>query len=370
MQITQYKNKKGETRYRVKGYLGIDPLTGKKKEVTRQGFKTKRAAELAFSKISVVANERFITPFSDMTLNEFFDYWLKGYKLSVKPNSFYCTKSWYKSLEDNLGLYKIKNITPQILQLKINELYEKGKLHTKSIPLINRLLEQARKMQIISNNPVDLITKPKKRKVPGKKIKFLTKEELKEILEYTKNSKYPPYVYTCMYLLAYTGIRIGEAVALKWDDLDIENKTLTIKATQSRNTQGRIYTNESPKTSTSNRILPIDESTIDVLLSWKSIQNSIVSTPYIFSINHNKPLTSVIFYIHFTTISKNFNKHITPHTFRHTHCSLLFEAGASIKEIQERLGHSNPTVTLSVYTHLNKNKTKDTVNKFIAHLSD
>ena len=57
------------------------------------------------------------------------------------------------------------------------------------------------------------------------------------------------------------------------------------------------------------------------------------------------------------------------HSFRHVHCSLLFEAGASVKEVQERLGHTDVQTTLNIYTHLSKRAKNDTINKFVTYLN-
>ncbi len=166
--------------------------------------------------------------------------------------------------------------------------------------------------------------------------------------------------YTYFYLLAYTGLRKSEALALHWDDIDFKTKTLSVK----RNiTDGHILLE--PKTKTSIRQIWLDDGTIKILSDYKKFQLPILHNPIVFRNTQDnytamsQPLKKL------NKIIKKYNlPKISIHGFRHTHCSLLFEAGATIKEVQDRLGHKNVKTTMDIYAHVTKETKKDVADKF------
>lgn len=177
-------------------------------------------------------------------------------------------------------------------------------------------------------------------------------------------------------LLAYTGIRRGEAMGLKWSDFDVENQTLSIKRGLFFDEVNKKILVQSPKTKTSVRTLDIDLRTSKILQAWHSDQqqrfikiaiNTLSNGQYIFTQDKTNRLLAPSrandwlrwVYKHYPNQRK-----IAIHGFRHTHASLLFEAGATIKQVQERLGHSNSKTTLDIYTHITKKAEQDTAEKF------
>ena len=156
-------------------------------------------------------------------------------------------------------------------------------------------------------------------------------------------------------------MRRGEALALLKSDIDTENKQLFITKTLSRNQDSAKVINAT-KTSDGNRVIDIDDNTLKLLIKLMNTNDG-----DILFIDENSN------YIHLSTpikyldklVKDNGLKRITVHGLRHTHCSLLFEAGATVKEVQHRLGHKDIKTTLDIYTHLTKNQKVDTVNKFL-----
>lgn len=178
-------------------------------------------------------------------------------------------------------------------------------------------------------------------------------------------------------LLAYTGMRKGEALSLTWADIDFNNKTVLINKALSRGKNSRLYV-KPPKTGETRR-LTIDKKTNAILKKWRLEQkelflksgiNTSSASQLVFTNNQNKFLQPTKTREWILEIQKkNHLKKITTHGLRHTHCSLLFESGASLKEVQKRLGHADIQTTLNIYTHVTEETQSETVNQFADYLN-
>ena len=169
-------------------------------------------------------------------------------------------------------------------------------------------------------------------------------------------------------------MRIGELLALTWDDVNFTDNTISINKTLSKNVKGRpaIY---DPKTETSKRVLDMDSETMQVLRRWQVQQasyllkrgiNAMAGDQLVFSNRANDLMRLEVIREWCYRILKAGNlPNVTLHGFRHTHATLLFSGGASVKEVQTRLGHSKVQTTLDIYTHLTKQDQKETINKFV-----
>ena len=123
----------------------------------------------------------------------------------------------------------------------------------------------------------------------------------------------------------------------------------------------------------------MDASTMQIMKEWKSKQakeilslgyNTMGKNQLVFTNLKNKFINPQKIGQKIRPICKMIDlKEITPHGFRHTHCSLLFEAGASIKEVQERLGHADMQTTMNIYAHVTEKKKEETAQKFAAYLN-
>ena len=168
-------------------------------------------------------------------------------------------------------------------------------------------------------------------------------------------------------LLLATGLRVGESLALYWSDIDFNEQTVIINKTIVQTLTGRDKIQKSAKTKESNRVVSLDSDTLSLLKNWKKVQNnkvlSLIDT-LVFSYDNH-----IYTYARESQLLKNhFARACVPdigfHGFRHTHASLLMNNGVSPKEIQERLGHADYAITMNTYSHLAKDKKKDTAEKF------
>ena len=378
--IKKYTTKNGETRYLFQTYLGIDPLTGKERRTTRRGFKTMKEAKQAERNLLLDVEENGLPSnqsdgFQDPTFEELAQLWLENYKTTVKPSTFENVKSKVEKMtEEHFEGLKLKKITVAYCQRVVIELSKSYVLYNHYLSVINRIFKYAVLMDILDSNPFDKVIKPKSRQVQRKR-NFLTKEELKEFLKLAQTATLS-YFFPLVHLMSYTGLRQGEALALKWSDIDFENKKITVDKTAARIKEKQ--TLQTPKTKNSKRVISIDPTTLSILKSWKKDQIKI----YFKNGKHFEGDDNFIFtneradwvHIHnFIPYFKRFVtdhklKPITPHGLRHTHASLLFSAGVEPKNISDRLGHSTVQITLDLYTHITEEQRTDTVDKLLEYM--
>ena len=378
--IKKYTTKNEETRYLFQTYLGIDPLTGKERRTTRRGFKTMKEAKQAERNLLLDVEENGLPSnqsdgFRDPTFEELASLWLENYKTTVKPSTFENVRvKVEKMTEEHFKELKLKKITVAYCQRVVIELSKTYVLYNHYLSVINRIFKYAVLMDILDSNPFDKVIKPKSRQVQ-RKGNFLTKEELKEFLKLAQTATLS-YFFPLVHLMSYTGLRQGEALALKWSDIDFENKKITVDKTAVRIKEKQ--TLQTPKTKNSKRVISIDPTTLSILKSWKKDQIKI----YFKNGKHFEGDDNFIFtneradwvQIHnFIPYFKRFVtdhklKPITPHGLRHTHASLLFSAGVEPKNISDRLGHSTVQITLDLYTHITEEQRTDTVEKLLEYM--
>ena len=204
---------------------------------------------------------------------------------------------------------------------------------------------------------------------------FCSKEELKTFLECCKKDLSMKW-YSLFRLLAFSGMRKSEALALTWKDINFEESTISISKAVARNENG-LYL-KPPKNKTSYRTITIDGVTLGILKDWRKKQtvdyfklgyNTMNDNQYIFPNLKNKfidpnqtvPIINKI-------IKENDLTKITTHGLRHTHCSLCFEAGMRVEEVKERLGHSDIQTTMNIYTHVTKEAKSASAEKFANYI--
>lgn len=378
--IKKYTTKHGEIRYLFQTYLGIDPLTGKERRTTRRGFKTMKEAKQAERNLLFDVEENGLPSnqsdgFQDPTFEELAQLWLENYKTTVKPSTFENVRSKVEKMtEEHFKELKLKKITVAYCQKVVIELSKSYVLYNHYLSVINRIFKYAVLMDILDSNPFDKVIKPKSRQIQ-RKGNFLTKEELKEFLKLAQTATLS-YFFPLVHLMGYTGLRQGEALALKWSDIDFENKKITVNKTAVR-IEGK-QSLQTPKTKNSKRVISIDPTTLSILKNWKKDQIKI----YFKNGKHFEGDENFIFtnqrgeWVHIHNFIRYFKrfiadhklKTITPHGLRHTHASLLFSAGVEPKNISDRLGHSTVQITLDLYTHISEEQRTDTVDKLLEYM--
>ena len=304
-----------------------------------------------------------------MKVKELFDIWLNKYcKLSIKIRSFNKYEAVINlHINPELGDYEITDITSNILQDFIADKLSKGNIKTKKPLSVNTVfgivsvLKQGFKFaliqELIIKDPTVSIKLPQAQE---KEVEALTREEQKIIEEYCLKSSKQNYLGIIICL--YTGIRLGELLALTWDNIDFENKLLYIKNTSytSKVNGKNTIIIDKPKTKKSNRIIPIP----DKLLVLLEMQKSASLSSYVISTKQNKIVETRSYQRTFESIlSKCKIKHYNFHCLRHTFVTRALELGMDIKTLSEILGHTNVATTLNRYAHSLLDYKKQEMNK-------
>ncbi|TKN17282.1 site-specific integrase [Enterococcus sp. VV15] len=377
--IKQYQKKNGEKAWYFKTYLGIDPLTGKKRYTTKRGFKTQKEAKIALARLEVLATDKKLVTEKTYTFSKIKDMWLEQYKPTVRESTYTRVKFLFdKNISADFGNKKIQSYKVAYCQEVVNKWKKEYSTYKALKSYTTAVFDYAKKMNLITDNPMKEVSFSKgEQKKKVEKIKFYEKDELKTFLNFCEKDSFP-ITYPLFRLLAFTGMRKGEALALTWDDIDFFSKTVSITKTTVKNGSNQIVTNE-PKTAASNRTISLDDETLNVLINWQKKQKEYLlahgqvvkkKNQIVFASKNNNYLDSSRPNNVLSRICKknNFND-ISVHGFRHTHCSLLFEAGLSIKEVQERLGHSDIHTTMNVYAHVTKKQKDQSANKFASYIN-
>lgn len=378
--IKQYKKKNGEKAWYFKTYLGIDPLTRKKKYTTKRGFRTQKEAKTALSRLELELQKTGMPTSTNTTFKEAAELWLESYKKTVKESSYSRTKIIFnKHIYPKFGNIKLSKINTAYCQKVVNDWSEKGtsKQYPLFINYMNKVFKYAINIGLTSDNPTLNLLIPKPQIKTEKKLKLYTKEQLELFLNEVSQEQNPYFKnrdYTLFRLLAFSGCRIGEILALTWDNINFKTNEMAIKKTVARS--DKYYISETPKTKKSNRIIYLDEKTIKQLKFWKLEQRKYLfqlgftKANYLFTNDENN------FTIN-QSVAERYNiyreraglPYIGLHGFRHTHASMLYEAGADHKEVQERMGHANIKTTMDTYTHITNSKKEETTQKLTNYIN-
>lgn len=359
--------------YQARITIGYDE-NGKQKRQAKY-FKTKREAKEWLTEVKSAQDKGVYIEPNKMTLSEWIDIWLTEYKKrTVKPTTY---SKLYQVLDRHvkptLGNCKLKDLRVEMVQKLINELYDQGL----SIGMIKRIvysalfgaLQQAVDNGLIIKNVSAKVIFPKEQK---KEMRVLSREEQAKFEAVAKNT-----LIGRAYLLAlYTGLRIGELLALTWDDVNFDdgmlsvNKTLIEYRAPNADDTGTGYKVirevGTPKTESSIRDIPLIPYVLDMLKREK--ENAMPNEKNLMFPNTNGS------YMLFQTARNRFRiilkeadisdaKELHPHSLRHSFATLGLEQGIELKVMQELLGHSTISMTADLYTHVLPDKKKSSIMK-------
>lgn len=382
--MNEYETKKGKF-YKITVSAGINPSTGKQRQITRRGFKTKKEAKAAINQIEYELGLGTFVQQANIKFEDFAEEWFKTYKLSVKPSTIRTRGFILQHLNSVFGKAKIKDITKRNYQMYINELNDVGYMRnsiSQRHAVCRMIFKSALQRKIISEDPTDGVKLPKEKvtvedlEEKAENVKYLEKEELAVYLQIAKE-KGLESDYEINTFQAYTGMRSGEICALKWSDIDFEEKTIRITKTLYSDNNINNYEIITPKTKSSIRTIEVDDFIVEMLLEYRRQQNVLKmkyrneyrDEGFVFA-NANdykgypRLTNNLLWRMGRLLKLAEMDKGIKPHSLRHTHTSLLAEAGVSLPEIQERLGHKDDEITTSVYLHTTKSARNKSAEKF------
>jgi integrase len=367
--------------------IGIDPKTGKRKQQSKGGFKTKKEAQLAASVVEQEnANGTYVKQ-SDISFEDFSKEWLELYSGTgkVKVSTLRVRQHELNNLLPYFAKLSMSKITKKKYQDALLDLKDKFSENTLSgINSTGKMIfKKAVELDVIKTDPTAFAYVPKTKKTveelekEEEVVKYLEKEELSLLLK-TAEENGLIQDYTIFLLLSYTGMRAGELCALQWKNIDFDEHNIGITKTY-YNPKNKVteYQLLPPKTDKSKRVIEIDEEVIDQLHRHKHEQNQLKMKKRLeyhdadfVIVNHNRypgyPELIKTIENRMRRLLKiaNLNTDLTPHSLRHTHTSLLAEAGVGLQEIMDRLGHKDDDTTRNVYLHVTKTKKKEASQKF------
>ncbi|WP_338215683.1 tyrosine-type recombinase/integrase [Companilactobacillus muriivasis] len=337
---------------------------GKYKKLRKSGFQLKSDAILAASKVQANNPNLNVVKSGDETLVNYFERWIKLYKLNVVTpityNKYQNTAQHAFELFHNI---KLKELTKSLYQEKLNEFAQTHAKRTVSClhKQLRACILEAVDSKIIATDPTRkaVITGREKPKVS----KFLNYNDWKKLLQNLNTYSTDEMI---IYLAAVTGMRYGEIVGLTIRDIDIKNKKININKTWDyKYKTGFMKT----KNEASVRQISIDDTTSAKIKSFIDLKKPSNERP-IFMDNKNHVMVSAEINNSLTDILNRLKiPRITFHGLRHTHASILLYEGVSILSVSRRLGHSNVTTTQSTYLHIIKELEYQDQDKIITILN-
>lgn len=338
-----YKNKNNNTYY-IRTYININ---GTKKQIQRNGFKSKAKAKIAEEDI-IIKSE--INTTDNITFIELYNVYLRNKSMILKPQSIRSLKSRFNNhilpFFKDFHIYDINindylNRKEKIISLNFSYKYNSN-LHGALVSIFNFAIDNynlAKNVAISGGNFSKYNYLPK--------VDFWTYEEFEKFIEVVDDK-----IYHCLFsVLFYTGARIGELLALKW--YDFKNDYIDINKTIAKCKSNNEYVVTIPKTKSSIRNVKLDLNTLKLLNNLKKYYESFSNYSddfYIFG---------GAFPLSHTTISRKKNeyclkahvKKIRIHDFRHSHASFLLSNNVPVTVISKRLGHKDINTTMSIYSH-------------------
>ena len=363
------RDKQGKIRKKMKvysvRYRYTDPMTGKRKRTTKHGFLTKGDAEAFLLEINNQQNQNmYFTP-KTILVKDFLNDWLKSYvEVNVRATTYLGYKRIIeKHLIPNLGGLDLKKLS----SLDIDRLYAyllkdgradgKGGLSQTVERCVHRVFNEALsyavKKKLIYVNPMTSISNvPKPKKYRGN---IYTAEEILHLLEIVKDTVYEVPVA----LASICGLREGECLAIKEDDVDFDHMTININKQLTLLAKEVVVT--PPKSEESNRLISAPKEVFDIIRCRieknhqhkKLLEDEYDDQGWIVCQDNGKLINPQYFSKNFANmIARKKLKKIRFHDLRHSCASLMLTSGVAMKTASQILGHSSISITADLYTHV------------------
>jgi integrase len=330
--------------------IGIDALTGKRKQMTKGGFLTKKEAQEHCANVIIdLSSGTFAKP-NKLTVEQFLNEWLISKKTSIRESTYTSYAYIVKSIISKIGKEKVADISTKKISNLYNGFY--AQYSSNRLADIHKVLKmafsQAKSINEIKVNPMDHVKKPKATNV---EFKVWNQQQAQTFLVTIKEKP----LYTIFHLALTTGMRQSEILALKWENVNFNEGS--IEVVQRLTHDGKKIDNYL-KTSSSRRQIALDNNTLQILKNENKAFDLVFCTVNGTPINPRNLMRSFYNYIKLADVPK-----ITFHDLRHTHATLLLQENVNPKVVAERLGHANMRITLERYSHVLPHMQKSAAEK-------
>lgn len=363
------------------------------KEFSIGTFRTKKEAEIEASKVEERIYYGQALTDRHMLFEDVADEWLFEHKkANVKDSTFeqlevivrrHILPYFGKKRIIRIRRPEIKRWLNKYAEMKDengNEKYSYGS-RLKYLSVLKSIFHYAvHELEVLEKNPADRLKVPVKDKVAVKKdVKYYSLEELNRLLDFMRTYKHQRFegyqlYYMLMYFLSQTGLRVSEALALRWTDID--GNKLTVERQTSRDNNNNLVLT-TLKNSSSYRTIALNDDLLRELKKFKLKQNELILRNERFRKNKD----GIIFqnylgnYLTPSTVRESIREYCKKagveykgtHGFRHTHAVLLLESGASIKFVSKRLGHKTIKTTADTYLDITEKIEEDEIKKFASY---
>lgn len=366
--------KDGAWAYRVDAGFHTD--TGKRRQLLRQGFATKRAAEQALAEAVGASTRGMAVSRSTIKLDEYLDEWFAAARQSLRPTTARGYAQSIGRLSKVLGNYQLQSLTPMQVQRCYTELLESGGHEGKPLApktvrhahvVLRKALADAERMGLVSRNAAASARPP-----AGEHAEMTTwsSEDLRDFLAAIDGHPYE----IGFRLLAATGLRRGEVLGLRWRDADFDLGQIAVANTITE--IGAETVMGPPKTARSRRNVYLDRRTVAALREHRQRQREqrIAAGPA-WDADHDWVLTDELGgFVRPQSMSYEWRKvierldlpRIRLHDLRHTHATLALKAGVHPKVVSERLGHATVGITLDLYSHVVPSLARDAAEQIMS----
>ncbi|MBQ8904448.1 MAG: site-specific integrase [Oscillospiraceae bacterium] len=355
--IREKKSKTGEIIYQITIEGGRDPLTGKRIRSFKNVKGSKREANSVMHRLITEMEQGKIIKKSNKSVGEWMDEWVSSYLPNIEETTVIGYKTKIRCyIKPALGEILITSLRAEHIQRMINDMINRG-LSPKNIRdtynNVNAAMKKAVATKLIPYNPCEGVALPKLKKY---RAKVYSTEMIHTLLNAVKDTD----MYLPVLLFVTVGLRRGELLALRWQDIDFENNLLMVRYNMVCGENGYII--KPPKSEASIRDIHIGDDVVSTLKFAKEkymkdlaeYGKGFQNLGFIIRQDDGSPISPNAMtrkWRRFLNRNEDLPK-IRLHDLRHSNATALIQAGVSPKVVQQRLGHADVNITLNTYTHV------------------
>ena len=348
---------------------GFHPETGKRRQVLRQGFATKKEAQLALADVIQAAEKNAVVTKSTVRLGEYLEEWLGNQRSRLRETTLRSYEIAVQRINKRIGRIQLQALTPMQIEKFYNDLLaEESKGGSALAPktvrnthvVLRKALADAERLGLVPRNAASAARAPTVRRP---EFETWSSDDLKAFFASIKDNR----LYAAFVLLSTTGMRRGEVLGLRWRDLDLDAGQLAIVQTLTTVKWEPIITQT--KTQRSRRTIYLDTTTVAVLKEHKRRQREEQlaagetwdkSNDLVFRDDLGRLVHPDWFSREFNLLVQNAEvPRIRLHDLRHTYATLALKTGVHPKVVSERLGHATVGITLDLYSHVTPGIARD-----------